>query len=645
VVFELLEFEVSHDFDEVECYARLAGGDPERYTFEPLGERRWDAADLDSRLVAVPPDEDLEGQAECQGVIENSPNPLLNLGFFHRQHPPEDWENFREFTVEADGYPVSFRARYRLCGGPCEEAPLAPPTIALSGLGAYRWVVWQWDGDLTGIDGFRLYANGNFVQAVDTSSRGLYAGRWTPSCDERTEYHASVFRGTALNPIVESPLSNPAVWEGDPCFRTLRVTFLTLQTGNLRRDEGMHSRVGPVAALFGAAGSSEASASYQPRYPRGPHLQPNYTEEIENILGAVPNFVTVGAGAGDTLSIFGRIREYDSRTRYTTLFDARQEIAFENLVLPSRSTFGDGGHTVTVLIEEIPGASAGGGRQGSTLSPDRLYDRFIRKSDLTITGVMSGRRVRRDAPSRLEIYVSNRGGDLNDRDVNVRLEALDSGELIEEIADRNVTIAGGERRTFVTNEYHQRHNLRIVVDPDNAIDERDEDNNEYATPVRMRVEFLYASQYDCNESSFFIGSDSEHFFSVKAGHGHTFSDMLGQGNGALHPPDGYLERHINRSLDSPEGDWSMEGDERYTFEFDIPADEKLFVQVNGWERDWTTDLDSNGIRRGEYGAAENWGASPDRQEGYVWEQPYCDDPGCDECIHALTAWWRITRLE
>jgi hypothetical protein len=112
VEFEALEFEVFDDYDEIYCYAGLAGEGMERYgPFEPLGGRRWDiAAHLggeNSRTVAVHDDEPLEVHVECGGLETFPVEPgsewgiHWDLGSFERSHLLLEW-NGDDIIVPSD---------------------------------------------------------------------------------------------------------------------------------------------------------------------------------------------------------------------------------------------------------------------------------------------------------------------------------------------------------------------------------------------------------------------------------------------------------------------------------------------------------------------------------------------------------------
>jgi hypothetical protein len=243
VEFEVLEFEVSGDYDEVYCYAGLGGGDMERYgPFEPLGERQWDVAAYlggeNSRHIVVPEGEPLEVRVECIAyqtfLIRPSTEPpgisdagesaaYYNLGSFTRLPPPEKW-NGHVITAESVGGTEghSFQATYRLCADSCEASALAPPILSLlHGMGDVQ-LIWIWEGDRESIDGFKVYRNGTYVfsQAPDRFAHSIR--RYQPPCARRYEFHMTAYRGDQ-----ESPPSNTSFWSGGTCPSTARGMFFS----------------------------------------------------------------------------------------------------------------------------------------------------------------------------------------------------------------------------------------------------------------------------------------------------------------------------------------------------------------------------------------------------------------------------------
>jgi hypothetical protein len=88
----------------------------------------------------------------------------------------------------------------------------------------------------------------------------------------------------------------------------------------------------------------------------------------------------------------------------------------------------------------------------------------------------------------------------------------------------------------------------------------------------------------------------------------------------------------------------MEGEARYTFEFEMPASDAVHVMVTGEEQDGPTFPDSLGTARGTYSRAMNYGASGDNYRVSHGSETPCNDAFCTPCHEGLTAWWRIIRI-
>lgn len=312
VEFEALEFEVFDDYDDVYCYAALAGGGMERYgPFDPLGERRWDIAEYvggeNSRRVAVPMDEDLQVQAECVGYatdygLDWTAEAIYDLGSFQTSHNRGEWTG-EDIVVESEPGPGGhyFRVTYRLCAGSCEAAALPAPYIhTMYELMGQPRIAWSWGGDDAAIRGFNLYVNENLWRSVgDLRSYTLYD--LEPACGERLELSMTAFSGEPLTPDEESPRSNTIVLEGPRCPRTVRVTFLDIQTYDLPGDppepyaDGCpETQVGPID-LYGLVIGSDGvvlrttygmscNRSYKCRWIDGYCLHPNRSHDIVDMV-------------------------------------------------------------------------------------------------------------------------------------------------------------------------------------------------------------------------------------------------------------------------------------------------------------------------------------------------------------------------
>jgi hypothetical protein len=154
-------------------------------------------------------------------------NPPITLGEFESFHGPEEWDGRRlvgtgiggiewfqiEYHINHAGAAGGILAPYDL-----EYAPPPPPPIDR--------LTWQWDGDETTIDGFRIYLNDSLQWTVDRGIRStsLPAAWINPPCDETYRFHVTAYEGP-LGVGIESISSDPVVFEGDPCDDVWYVTF------------------------------------------------------------------------------------------------------------------------------------------------------------------------------------------------------------------------------------------------------------------------------------------------------------------------------------------------------------------------------------------------------------------------------------
>jgi len=392
VEFEALEFEVLHEYQEAHCYASLADEGEERYDFEPLGETHWDIAAVlggeNSRTVAVYEDEPLEVHVECwaSNIYTEPPEDsgtgipegyawgtVWELGSFTAQHPRSDWDG-HVFTIaslsEQPGH--AFRAQYRICEGSCEEAAFVPPVLTLWRIGDQFQLRWRWDGDEGSINGFTVYRNGNYAFHLSVPSARNVTLIEEPPCGQRWEYQVAAYSGPdPVHPDRESPRSNIRFLDGPPCPRTVRVQFLSLQTGDLGDDEywADGESVGPIFGNFWATGSSEEQLEFWAvDYPesweriRGYRLGDNQEYQIQGIFDEVWNwivgsmsspysvpsvdYVDVELGPHDDLTFGGSILDADTSdwdyNPSDTLFEADDTIPAEEVPVPG----GGGGYTI-----------------------------------------------------------------------------------------------------------------------------------------------------------------------------------------------------------------------------------------------------------------------------------------------------------
>ena len=263
--FEALEFEVDQAYDQIYCMIQLADYPmeriPETGSFSPVGGNYWDIqaelAGMNSKQITVAGDT-VRVEAECFGWTGING---WSLGHFVREHGEAEWTGDEiEVTAIADDGRW-FRVVYRICPDfPCEPlpGPDAPENLTyfewhipmLCGFCIWdgicfppcppplRFLGWDWSGDETTIDGFRVYRNDSLVYQIENPSARMTfitAADAQPPCGETYNYQVTAYRGfPGVGP--ESPPSNIVDFVGEPCPRTVVVTFEDLYTGCIRGD-------------------------------------------------------------------------------------------------------------------------------------------------------------------------------------------------------------------------------------------------------------------------------------------------------------------------------------------------------------------------------------------------------------------------
>ncbi len=219
VEFEALTFSVTADYEEVYCYASLVDEPVERIppdgSLRPAGARSWDVAQElggeNRKLVRVYPPNPLRVFLECYAW---SGDVLVPLGISERHHPPEEWDGRVLESTSSPG--AGFTVQYRITR---VAGPAAPHDLELIGAGWLRYLRWEWEGNPSEIDGFRLYRDGNTVQTIQPSLRVLYVPEtWFQlRCGESTRFTLTAYRGAYGGEEIESLPSHPAVFAADPC--------------------------------------------------------------------------------------------------------------------------------------------------------------------------------------------------------------------------------------------------------------------------------------------------------------------------------------------------------------------------------------------------------------------------------------------
>ncbi|MFB0536431.1 MAG: FHA domain-containing protein [Anaerolineae bacterium] len=392
---EALSFAVNRDYDGVYCYVSLGPEPqtrvpPEPDYFDPAGEREWhfEFEDGENRRVLVwdtdwPP---LTVDMECWAYIGE--DPPFSLGELHEEHPEEDW-NSDEIHRRSSGpfvehwFEVTYRICRPLCLRPGEEAPwdleLPQPIITHAVIGGSIGLVWQWEGDPASIEEFRVYSQCGGAPGpifrTPPDEPYISINSLEPDCSGRCEFHV-----TAYGYGRESPPSNTWVWEGEECPRTVRVHFLSLQTGHLGDDEWWADNVGPIFGHFRVSGmrygrielGEERLEFNGVDYPnwwgeriRGYRLDHGREYSIQDIfdrigdwmigcMGDCPgyhapadNYIDVELGPDDDLTFGGSIWDADTSNPSDTLFEADYTLSADEIPVPG------GGGERTILDRNI----------------------------------------------------------------------------------------------------------------------------------------------------------------------------------------------------------------------------------------------------------------------------------------------------
>jgi hypothetical protein len=406
VEFQALEFRVGQSYQGIRCYVHAGNLDPlHEGPFDPLGEMQWNIADY---AGSVPTAFEETGHfpvyVECNGyqpgircddgtcIEESIP---FELGFFRGGYPdPDDPESIGYPIDEWDGHVITgtsergdpdhwFEVKFRICTPSCEEVVFQPPVIELVDTGPVMLLAWRWDGERSSIDGFYGYVNGNYAFRANRSLDNRLVQEWEPACGEASEFQLTVRADDR-----ESPRSNTEVWQGEPCPRTVRVEFYSLETGDLGDDEWNHDDVGPIHGHFRAnSGDTEQRLDFDAVDPgswwgeetTGYRLDHNREYLIRDVFDwiwrrmncmgdgcpnyyvAAHNYITVELGPYDDLTFGGTIFDHDDNNSDDRLFDADYTIPLADIysgtsgycLVPGYCEIQDRNITLTVIVSTI----------------------------------------------------------------------------------------------------------------------------------------------------------------------------------------------------------------------------------------------------------------------------------------------------
>jgi hypothetical protein len=660
VEFQALSFQVGDDYDGMYCYPSLNESPVERYTFDPLGEREWDiAAELGSRTLATTFGGTIRIQAECGGdniYLSEPMSPGIgdaggwgtywNLGSIDLSHPPTDWDG-HVITARSEGGADGrwFEVQYRLCAGSCDDASFPAPLMLLSH-GRDDLLIWQWNGALHYLAYYDVYMNGSRIARIpsDQAVESLVVDRYAPLCGVRNEFYVVAVGEDGR----ESIPSNRPVWEADACPRVVRVTFDRITTFDTGDQE--HSCLGPIWGTFYVQGSTYESLSFEgDDYPDGYRLCPNSRYDVQEMFETIwtwgsgmggslspynapaSNSVTVELGPDDDFTFGAFLHEWDREGTwpvYRTFYNRSRDPVSSDMLRPGRFALQDGSVRIEVLIDVLVGPEVG---------PE---------PDLTITNVDT-------YEGQLRVHVFNNASDMAEpRDITVHWVPVGSGTVAGSRTWENVQIPSGGSRILQSGEPVEGGigGMIFVLDPDENVPDGNRGNNTFETPLRMRVEFLRVAAPRCSESGCSIfDCDAEWKYNFYAGYGPSETDITWIAFGERFPQSGHLETCGHSACEyeeSPPEAFIMEGDERYTYEFDMPASENVYVKVHATELDFWTSDDQFASPLYTYYARDNWGVRSDPYDGSLAPERSCNDAACIDCREGnVWARWRITKVE
>jgi len=506
-------------------------------------------------------------------------------------------------------------------------------------------LIWQWNGDLRRLAFYDVYMDGSRILRVvgsEAVSSMSVAGR-APLCGGRHEFYVVAVGEDGR----QSPHSNTPVWEAAPCPRVVRVTFDRIWTYDSTDQE--HSCLGPIFGSFYVQGSTYESLRFEgDDYPDGFRLCPNSRYDIQEMFDTIwwwgsgmgphaepydapaSNSVTVELGPDDDFTFGAVIHEWDregAQPVYRTFYNRSRDPMPGSAVRPGRYALRDGPMRIEVEIDILVGPEVGS------------------EPDLTITNVDK-------AGDQLRVHVFNNASDMVEpADITVHWVPVGSGTVVDSRTWEGVQIPSGGSRILQSGEpVGAIGGMIFVLDPNEAIPDGNRGNNTFETPLTMRVEFLRVGAPHCSESGCSIfDCDSEWVFKLWAGYGPSESDISWVAFHERFPRSDHLLACGHDACmykDSPEEDYIMEGDERYIFEFEMPAAENVYVKVTATELDFWTSDDQFASPLYQYPSRDNWGARSDPYNGSLAAERSCNDALCTTCREGnVWARWRITKVE
>ena len=244
---------------------------------------------------------------------------------------------------------------------------------------------------------------------------------------------------------------------------------------------------------------------------------------------------------------------------------------------------------------------------------------------------------------RLRVTVHNAGeGTLNNRTLALQSLLADGSRLYLDGWWLNVTLGPYESRTFdlsgvTESAYEQmRAGYSVIVNPERTIVESNYENNTFTTGTAVRVRFEPLEFFSGRAGENQLQCRTEVHFNISVGHGSTAEDV--EWTEMRYPASGHLTFLVDHFICPGEdpGPWLSTG---YFVEIEMPANENLYIRIEGWEEDsGASDDDLLGEIIRVYGPGDNYGEGE-----YGWTEStggYNDDVEPNGGL-GFVARWRI----
>ena len=196
---------------------------------------------------------------------------------------------------------------------------------------------------------------------------------------------------------------------------------------------------------------------------------------------------------------------------------------------------------------------------------------------------------------RLRVTVHNAGdGTLENRTVGLQSMLSDGSRLYLDGWWPNITLGPYESRTFdlsgVTESAYEQMRIgySVIVNPDHTIAEANYENNVFTVERTVRVRFEPLEFFSGRAGENQLQCRTEVHFNIFIGHGTSADDVVW--TELRYPTSGHLTFLVDHFIcpgDDP-GPWLSTG---YFVEVEMPANENLYIRIEGWEEDGSASDD------------------------------------------------------